>query len=779
MISKPSDQHIKETMDSSFNESTQSSVNWSLFENKIIQLAHLKYFTAQSLKKKSFEPETVQSWHNRIEEILDQYDSYLDIQNSIRASLEPDFNAYEYLQNRATLFESTIESINEIVKYLEIIKQYDQVDFNLSENSLGFISEFRRTISPTGDINFEKSPRFRHLFQAIDQIETEARQKIKGLIRKFDSKGLLQTDQHDILNDHFVVALKSDHFNKTLGRIVGRSAKMRTLYLEPFEMQELSVEYALAKSKLQEEIHQFENENINFLIKNQDELKKGIFKVLETDFEIAKAKFCKENHLNRPILSNEKTFHIKEIFHPLIENPIKNSFQIKDQTISLTISGPNTGGKSVFLKSIALMYSFTSRGLFVPAQYAEIFWPKQFFFLSHQNENIEEGLSSFSGELNQFLRAIENSKGQKVIIFADELFNSTSSEEASSIAYSLIKEVTQVANAFVFVTTHHFHLKQLSEGDKQIQTCHFDFNYAENRPNYNLIWGESGDSKAIEILKSQSYDGLKRVLNTCYESLNSSLIDFEEQKEKLKNKEIGVKKLKEEVERLKKHYQKKINQLDQSYLQEKERQSKKAQKEVTKMLEQAKTALKEVKEGKKAKINEIYRANVSLSGKELTLNQAPIVSKPAGEILEGKSYFSNLLQTNVKVLELGRKKDARVEASGKKIWVKLSDLAVASNQKKHKNSSNSKKKTAVHSMNLKTDYQIKLDCRGMRLEEFEKRIEEALQGLYLEAIPFLEVVHGHGEGVLKKALFDRIKNDSEISYDIPDGNDGCTILKLS
>src|SRR5690606_15629289 len=200
--------------------------------------------------------------------------------------------------------------------------------------------------------------------------------------------------------------------------------------------------------------------------------------------------------LECPRIKDSPGFKFTALFHPLLKNPVKNTADCGKNNHGIVVSGPNTGGKTVFLKSIALSYLLFYHGFFVPASEAEMYPYEGLFYFGNDLQDLKAGLSSFSGEVRNYIELIERILPSNLILI-DEIFNSTSSDEASALSMAYFDELHKKSACHIIVSTHHQMFKTLIHQDRSYISCHVGFDTESMKPTYKIQWGTPGASMAI------------------------------------------------------------------------------------------------------------------------------------------------------------------------------------------------------------------------------------------------------------------------------------------
>jgi DNA mismatch repair protein MutS2 len=230
-----------------------------------------------------------------------------------------------------------------------------------------------------------------------------------------------------------------------------------TLFVEPLETREKANRRIFLLSEIEATILKLTIDLSKTVHQFAEEIKLISSWVQALDWLNTKATYSYKMHLTKPILSSRFHIELSGVFHPLLKNPVRNHLLLDNTHLGMIISGPNTGGKTVALKSLCVCVLFLHLGLYLPAQSAEIYPVDHLFYFSHDHQNLSEGLSSFASESKYYLELL-TSLGDKNLIVVDEIFNSTSSEEASALAISFLDEIFKV---FHFYTSKVYQVNYL------------------------------------------------------------------------------------------------------------------------------------------------------------------------------------------------------------------------------------------------------------------------------------------------------------------------------
>lgn len=679
------------------------------------------------------------------------------------------------------LIEIYVES-NQIFSELKFKESYILTRDQISPLRRNFLNPLREFVNSNGSISYESHPSLRKLYQEVIAIEQELRTSIIKLSKSEPFSSRLQMDNFDIVNDRYVLAVKSDSYNSNLGLIVARSQSGMTLFVEPFEMREKSNRRMHLLSEIESIILRLtiELSRIAYTLKNELNLISRF--MLELDWLNTKATYSIKLGLTKPKLSNKFTIELRGLFHPLLKNPIRNNIEIKSHHKGFIISGPNTGGKTVALKSLCLSQLFLNLGLFLPASFAEIYPIAGLFYFSHDHQNLAEGLSSFASESMYYLKLLEELEPENLIV-VDEIFNSTSSEEASALAMAFLEEIHNRSNSKVIISTHHQVLKTFMHSKSEYISAHVGFDFELNRPTYKLIIGEPGSSLAFQIFEnlSEKYGIKTNISSNAKTFLDQKQVSYESLLQELSSKKIELEKLVSHNRQINTELKNQKASMEGVLFLEKQKIFNEYSKKIKSLFNEAEELYQQVREEKVqsrksletniTKIQSVLNqhASVKTIPKETMEIYDHLIPVSIDQIKAPMTLFSVTLRKNVIATNVNqRKNEVQIKNGALSIWVSPTTLKFPSGTKSN---------DPIVRVNIDRTIrgEIEIDCRGMRLDEYEKVCLQAIDEVLTGEIPFVTIIHGHGDGILKKWLRDTLKKQfKELKWENIEGNDGCT-----
>ena len=644
-----------------------------------------------------------------------------------------------------------------------------------------FLKEFRHLVDTSGEVHYDRHPELSGLNRGLRELEERIRRTVQEWINSPANSKILQFNGYDVHYDRFVVPVRSDSYRSDIGLIVSRSESGQTLFVEPYEVREACNRRMELIAKIDELINQLALKFSRQLGSFSIEIKEIFSNIKKIDFYLAKTAFCLKYNLQCPSIKSEPGFKFSQLFHPLLKNPIKNNADCSSRQHGIVISGPNTGGKTVFLKSLTLSYLLFYHGFFVPAAEAEMYPYEGLFYFGNDLQNLEVGLSSFSGEVKNYIDLIENILPSNLILI-DEIFNSTSSDEASALSLAYFDELHKRAECHIVVSTHHQMFKTLIHQDREYISCHVGFDTESMKPTYKIQWGTPGASMAIDIFSilAQSHEEVKDVPSKALSHLSAKNVSYETLLQRVSQKQIELDKVLNSSRQLELELKNQKGAMEGILNLRMNEELAKARKEVDRILNEARNIVEEAKRNEIHKVKRVDEKAHQLKTEIARLRgttpedveEIAVGDLEIQDIKKGDVVYSHLLKKEFSVQGIDlRKKEVTISKGPIKLTVPVHTLG------RSKRAPIAPKVSV--SFQKSTNSNLEYDVRGMRLSEFQNLIENALGDLLSGDVPYLSVIHGHGDGVLKNWLRDYLKRSRDFQGTAPEnGNDGETKIVL-
>ncbi|PKM86583.1 MAG: endonuclease MutS2 [Firmicutes bacterium HGW-Firmicutes-12] len=632
----------------------------------------------------------------------------------------------------------------------------------------------KKTITNEGEVSEDASVELSRIRKQLRNLQGKAREKLESMIRSSEIQKILQEQLITIRNDRYVIPVKQEYRYQVQGLVHDQSASGATLFIEPLAVVEMTNEAQRYEAMERVEVLRILRHLTGLVAEQYEDLCITLDNLGALDFIIAKAKLSRELDCGQPIMNDRGYIQILQGRHPLIQGKVVPStiYLGKDFDV-LVITGPNTGGKTVTLKTVGLFILMAQAGLHVPAQVGTELSVFQHVFSDIGDEqSIEQSLSTFSSHMTNIINILEN-LNEKTLVLLDELGAGTDPTEGAALAMAILEHLLNRGTK-VIATTHYSELKSFAYNKDRVENASVEFDVETLRPTYRLLIGVPGKSNAFEI---STRLGLKpEVVDKARSFLSAEEVRVADLIANLETNQILSEKERQEAEKLKSTAR---NMLIQVEKKEEELKTKaqsiiqKAQQEALEIVIKARmesdAALKELKEKlKKAPQEtrqELLEMRNQLREKEEEY-QKKMYEEDEGDLVLPQDLFPGdlvllkRLNQKAQVLEKPNKEEVLVQAGIMKITVKLQDILRLGEERAEKKI----EKTGIGSIVAGKARTIKheLDLRGYTVDEALLATEKFLDDAFLAGIPQAYIIHGKGTGALRKAISDMLRKHHSI-----------------
>lgn len=611
------------------------------------------------------------------------------------------------------------------------------------------------------------------------------------LLNKYES--YLQDPIITTRNGSLCFPVKSEYKNKIDGITLDVSSSEFTIFIEPKELIEIKNNIIELESKEKIETNKILKQISDVLSDYTQILKTNYDNIIKLDFIFAKAEFANYNNLSLPIINDKQNIKLIDARHPLLpkDKCVPLNLEIGSDYKSLIITGPNTGGKTVCLKTVGLIELMALSGLFIPAKENSTVSTFDNIFLDIGDEqSIEQSLSTFSGHMKNIVNIINNSTDKSLCLF-DELCSGTDPIEGANLAIAIIKFLMN-KNSTTFITTHYPELKLFALSNEKVINGSFEFDVNTLMPTYKLILGIPGKSNAFIISEKLGLN--KTIIEEAKNMLSQNDIKFEEIVSELEASKLNIEREKKLVSELKK---------EASDLREKvKRQQAGLDNRTESVINKAKIEARNILLDAKNKADTVL--------KDLNKNNKDIISNDKNELNKMISNINSDLVEKVKgpkqplspkkinigdsVKVLSFNSNAQVESLPDKdynLFVRIGNIRVKVNLKELEaiDSTIDKKNTTVKSKvtgttEIKKDKTIsispEINLIGKTTDEAYILLDKYLDDAYLSHLPYCRIIHGRGTGALKNMVQNFLRKSKivkEYRYgEYTEGGDGATVV---
>ncbi|WP_433595303.1 endonuclease MutS2 [Lysinibacillus xylanilyticus] len=693
---------------------------------------------------------------------------------------------------------STIRASRILRNFIEDIESEDVIEiphFIAKKEAMpvltGLQHEINNCIDDNGSVLDSASQTLRSIRQSLRAEEAKVRSKLESLIRGSNASKMLSDTLVTIRNDRFVIPVKQEYRHHYGGIVHDQSSSGQTLFIEPDSIVQANNEIHRLKMKEQAEIERI----LLALSAMVEEVAPDLFnlvKVLgEIDVILAKGKYGQANKCTMPKMNNDGYIRLVRARHPLlpIETAVPNDIEFGKDITAIVITGPNTGGKTVTLKTVGLCTLMAQAGLPVPAlDGSELAVFKQLFADIGDEQSIEQSLSTFSSHMVNIVDILQKFDYESLVLF-DELGAGTDPQEGAALAISILDEV-HGRGARVMATTHYPELKAYGYNRPGVANASVEFDIETLSPTYRLLIGVPGRSNAFEIsnrlgLPDSIIDRAKSFTGTDRHEVESMIASLEETRRQSEDDAERSHELLMESEELRKELQGKL----QAYEERKEALDKKAKEKARKIVDEAKSEaesiIAELREMRKnadqvVKEHELIEARKRLE--EATPLENNKVLKKAAQV---KARAQNLVVGDeVKVLSYGQRGTLLEKVSDSEWVVQMGILKmkISDSDLEYIKPEKEPVQRIAGVKNRNSQVKLELDLRGERYEDAIIRTEKYIDDALLANYGRVSIIHGVGTGALRQGIQSYLKKHKRVKSfrfgEAGEGGLGVTVVEL-
>ena len=642
-----------------------------------------------------------------------------------------------------------------------------------------------KSINENGEVLDNASPVLKQIRSKLANIDSRIKSKCQEILSKEISK--LSQATVVMRNDCYCLAVKSEYKNSIRGNIQDYSSSMQTVYIEPEAVASLMREKSILYHEEHDEIEKILksiSENIKYELAR---LTTTFDNIVLIDFIFSKAILATTYNGNKQKINVNGNLNLINARHPLlkVKKVIPNNIKFDKNYYGIIITGPNTGGKTVLLKTVGLLVLMTKYGLLIPADSgSDIMLYDDVYCDIGDDQSIENNLSTFSSHMHNIVNIINHVTPKSLVLF-DEIGAGTDPIEGSNLAIAILKHLINNQVSFI-TTTHYSDLKAFAFEEPRIINASMEFDQNTLSPTYNLLIGVSGSSNALNIasrlgLKKEIIDEANRLTVTNDSEVRKLITKLEKMVNENELEKERLNELVKENENLKKNLSKELSKLDEKSI----NILKKAEEEASKIVDDAKNEgsklIEEIQEKQKTnlKLHEMIELKKKLSeldvkptkkkGKNIITTDEPI---NLGDDVYIPSYdqYGNVIKI---------RKDKTYDVAIGNISINLERNEINKVKKEPVRKDN--KVMTNHTMS-KANISLVLDLRGERYLEAQDKLDKYVDDLVLVGIKQATIIHGYGTGAIREMVQSYVKKSPHIASSRYGGENeggfGVTVITL-
>ena len=654
-----------------------------------------------------------------------------------------------------------------------------------------------RAIVSEEEISDYASPALASIRRSIRQKQDSIKDKLNAIIRSAEYRKFMQDAVVTMRGDRYVIPVKQEYKSMIPGLIHDMSASGATVFIEPLSVVETNNEIKSLMIREQQEIERILMELTGMVAGIMDSLKANVEIVSRLDFMFAKAKLARDLNCICPRISSSRVIKILQGRHPLLDRRtvVPIDIELGYRFTTLVITGPNTGGKTVTLKTVGLFVLMLQSGLHLPVREGSEFGIFGNVFADIGDEqSIEQSLSTFSSHMKNIVKILAEADESCLVLF-DELGAGTDPTEGAALATAILDGLTE-RGIRTIATTHYSELKIYAMKTDGVENACCEFDVETLRPTYRLLVGIPGKSNAFAISERLGLD--RSVIDRARDFMTQDSIRFEEVLSDIEKSRTQAEREKEEAEALRRRIEEIRREAEkerQKIARERERIIAGAKDEARAIVSEARHEAEEILERLKNLEKEGFGPN---SARELMEARARVRrldhlessymdeigartghAEPPKDLKPGESVMLLNLNQKATVLE---EPDADgqvlVQAGIMKVKVHVTQLSRVDEQQKAIENMQKVRTAGVKASTIG----LELDLRGLNVEEALDRVDKYIDDAVIAGLHEVTLIHGKGTGTLRKAIAEHLRKHSQVesfrSGKYGEGETGVTIVKL-
>lgn len=700
-------------------------------------------------------------------------------------------------------------SLLEVAKRAKAYDRSDRADdktdslsplFSQIEPLSPLLEEIKRCVIGEDEIADDASPALFKIRKSIRGMNDRIHAQLTNLMNNTTTRNYLQDAVITMRDGRYCLPVKAEAKTSVPGMVHDQSSSGSTLFIEPMAVVNLNNELRELFLKEQDEINVILADLSNRVAENANGIRQDYSVLAELDFIFAKAQLAKSYNGVAPIFNEEGRIHIRKGRHPLLDTKkvVPIDVRLGEDFRQLIVTGPNTGGKTVSLKTVGLLTLMGQSGLHIPAaDRSELAIFHEIFADIGDEQSIEQSLSTFSSHMTNIVKILDQADDRSLCLF-DELCAGTDPTEGAALAISILHKLHQYG-ATTMATTHYSELKVYALSTPGVENACCEFNVETLSPTYRLLIGIPGKSNAFAIssklgLAANIIDDAKSRLSDKDVDFEDMLANLEASRITIEKEQLEIKKYKAEVENLKKKLTDKNEKLDAR----RDEILRKANEEAVQILKEAKDLADETirnfnKYGqgqapmsKMEKERSKVRDKMNKSEKNLSMKKKEMINHKVPKKLrigDSVKILSMNLKGTVHTLP-NAKGDLYVQMGILRSLVNINDLVLIDDEstspiaKKYGGGSSSGKIKMSKSASVSTE----INLIGMTVDEAIAHLDKYLDDAYIAHLPSVRIVHGKGTGALRSAVHAHLKRQKYVKSfrlgEAGEGDAGVTIAEF-
>lgn len=729
----------------------------------------------------------------------------LDMPNDIPIEFLADIEAIKKNMGVSYLAEDELIDVAKTLRTSRLVKKFLFDNLEESSNIRNLVQNLLvdkmledkifSTFDENLNIRQDATPELKGLFAALRDNEKNLKTAVNSLLNSTEFSKHLQENIYTTRDDRIVFQVMASSKSKVPGIVHDVSSTNKTFYIEPAQIVPLNNKIREIKANIHSEMVKI-LAGLTSLVKDEiNELVLSENILARIDYHFAKARYAVKIHAIEPDIVTHKLLEFENMKHPLlignVENVVTNNFEIGKDFKSIIITGSNTGGKTVTIKTIGLFILMAKAGMFLPCTMAKVYPFESVFADIGDDQSILQNLSTFSSHMTNIIEIL-NQSNEKSFVLLDEICAGTDPVEGAVLAQVILEKLAQ-KDVMSTITTHYGELKALEYSNPYFKNASVEFNTTTLKPTYKLLIGIPGLSNAIAIATNLGLDKelTEKAKEIVVSTKDPSILVVEKLQEtqaKLAQNLEEAEELKETSESLKSEYEDSLAQIKKDKKKTVKIIKDKFDRELLEVKAEIKNILDELRREKSEKIARRSYARLAQTEQKFRGKLSEYDEKQQYEEIDwtnvktGEKLLLKEMNQPVTLLSLPDKNEnVLVQMGNFKTKIKKEKLAPydASYERKE----NVYRPSSLNKFELrKASVSNTLDLRGYKVEDALDSLEFYLDKASLANLACVTVIHGHGTGALKSAVRDFLSTSPYVAKYRPgedsEGGDGVSVVDI-
>ena len=699
----------------------------------------------------------------------------------------------ELVDIRSTLY--AMRSVKEFFKGLEIeaptLKEW--------AHGIEILGQLERRLENTldehGSLRDDASVELRRLRTEIQTTQNRIKERVGAALRAPENQKYFQEAIVTLRDERYVIPVKAEYRRFFPGIVHDQSATGATLFVEPMAIVELNNDVKQLVLSEQHEVERILRDLSQQIGGQQDILQENLSVLADFDFTFAKAKLAEDMDAQQPVMNREGRAHLRQARHPLIprDRVVPIDIELGDAYTMLLITGPNTGGKTVSMKTFGLLVLMAQSGCFLPTAPDSTLPVYQNIYADIGDEqSIEQSLSTFSAHMTHIVDILSKVEADDLVL-VDELGAGTDPEEGAALAMAILERLLAVKAATV-ATTHYSELKTFAYTREGIENACVEFDVKSLRPTYRLLIGIPGASNAFAIsrrlglseaiilraqqLVKEDHAQFEHVVN----ELEREKLAYEQHNAELAERQQRVTRLEQKVEAAKEDLSKRKGELIRKAREQSAALVRRTRREAEDIIDSLKKQYDD--QGIHARQQAIQEARKRLDEAASAARPGIMGQKHLGQKVDAKK----LMVGDVVYLPKLDQKGTVVEISGREVTVQLGSLRTTQKVASCRFLSHAEKEKSARSnatggfLRKTANVSREIDIRGLMVNEAEVVVGKFIDDAQMAGLTQILVIHGKGTGALRKGIHEYLKRHRSVDHfafaDLDEGGSGATVVFL-